>query len=452
MATPILMPALSPTMTEGTITKWLKSEGDLVHSGDLLAEIETDKATMELEAVDEGVLVKIIQPDGAEGVQVNEPIGVILSEGEDPSDATLLTDTPSQPVSKGEKTAGSKKDLRQEPISAPHPETSPRASTELKDSGERIFASPLARRLISEYQADITTIVGTGPSGRIVKRDLERSLGSSSPQGETNSEDIGAVPSLPVLMGSEPRATAGSQVPSVPLALPEQVFTEVPHSNMRKVIAQRLQESKQQIPHFYLTNEVEIDKLLQMQEDLNGRAPEGEGAFKITVNDFVIRAVALSLKKVPMVNVSWTDTAMHLFKNIDVAVAVAIDGGLITPIVRNADQKGLAQISLEMKELADRAKNGKLVAEEYQGGSFSISNLGMFGVREFSAIINPPQSCIMAVGAGEPRPVVKNGALSIATMMCCTLSVDHRAVDGALAAEFLQVFKEMIEDPLTMML
>ena len=234
--------------------------------------------------------------------------------------------------------------------------------------------------------------------------------------------------------------------------MPGQEFTEIPHNNMRKVIATRLYESKQNVPHFYLTVECEIGNLLAMRKDLNGRAPEGEGAYRISVNDFVIRAVALSMKKVPMVNVSWTDAAMRQYKDIDVSVAVAIEGGLITPIVKNADQKGLAEISVEMKDLASRAKDGKLAPEEYQGGGFSISNLGMFGVKEFSAIINPPQSCILAVGAGEQRAVVKDGALSIANMMSCTLSVDHRAVDGALGAEFLQVFKAMIEDPLTMML
>ena len=447
MATPILMPALSPTMTEGTIAKWLKNEGDAIQSGDLLAEIETDKATMELEAIEEGILGKIIQPEGSEGIPVNEPIAVVLLEGEDAAAADSVT-------------AG---DTAQKPMPSPTPTSAPdqaRARKVAKPLGEappsgtrgRIFASPLAKRLAAEERLDLSSIIGSGPNGRIVKRDIEQSLAAGSVTAPATAQEIVQSPSLPATTDRGPQTPAGLQVPAVPPSFPSQEFTEIPHSNMRKVIAQRLQDSKQQVPHFYLTIEVQIDKLLEMRRDLNGRAPDGEGGYKISVNDFIIRAVALSLKKVSAVNVSWTDTAMRHFKDIDVSVAVAVEGGLLTPIVKNADQKGLAEISIEMRDLASRAKYGKLAPEEYQGGGFSISNLGMFGVREFSAIINPPQSCILAVGAGEQRAIVKAGALSIATMMSCTLSADHRAIDGALGAEFLQVFRTMLEDPLTMML
>ncbi len=452
MATPILMPALSPTMTEGTIARWLKAEGDMVQSGDLLAEIETDKATMELEAVEEGILGKIIQPEGSAGIPVNEPIAVILAEGEDASAADGVTAEAAAPMPTPGPTPAPA------PVRAPAPPSAPFAAAALSGSGERIFVSPLAKRLAAEGGIDLASIKGSGPHGRIVKRDVEQSLAAGAVAPPATTQDIAPVPSLPALTDVAPRVPANPQIPALPLvpaapqAFPGQEFTEIPHSNMRKVIAQRLQESKQQVPHFYLTIEVEIDKLLEMRRDLNGRAPDGEGAYKISINDFVIRAVALSLKKVPMVNVSWTATAMRQFLDINVAVAVAIEGGLLTPILKNADQKGLAEISVEMKDLAARAKDGKLAPEEYQGGGFSISNLGMFGVKEFSAIINPPQSCILAVGAGEQRAVIKDGALSIATMMSCTLSVDHRAVDGALGAKFLQVFKAMLEDPLTMML
>jgi len=446
MATPILMPALSPTMTEGTIAKWLKAEGDAVQSGDLLAEIETDKATMELEAVEEGILGKIIAPEGAEGIPVNEPIAVMLEEGEDASAADSVSAGGAAPAP-AEAPAPAAAPTETVPAPAPAPATAPAATPAAAPSGGRIFASPLAKRLAADGGLDLAGVNGSGPHGRIVKRDVEAALAAGSQPAATPSQEVVPAPQVPAVADA-----ATLPAPAAPPALPGQEFTEIPHSNMRKVIATRLQESKQTVPHFYLTIECEIDKLLDMRKDLNGRAPEGDGAYKISVNDFVIRAVALSMKKVPMVNVSWTDAAMRQYKDVDVSVAVAIDGGLITPIVKNADQKGLAEISVEMKDLATRAKDGKLAPEEYQGGGFSISNLGMFGVKEFSAIINPPQSCILAVGAGEQRAVVKDGALSIATMMSCTLSVDHRAVDGALGAEFLQVFKAMIEDPLTMML
>ena len=286
---------------------------------------------------------------------------------------------------------------------------------------------------------DLAAISGSGPHGRIIKRDVEAAL-------------AGGVQAAAPQSAPPPALIPAASPPALAADIPGQEFTEIPHSNVRKVIAQRLTESSRDIPHFFLTVDCEIDRLLEMRKDLNGRSPEGEGAYKISVNDFVVRAVALAMRKVPMVNVSWTDAAMRQYKNIDVSVAVATEGGLITPIIRNTDQKGLAELSIEMKDLALRARDGKLAPDEYQGGGFTISNLGMYGIKDFSAIINPPQSCILAVGAGEQRPIVKEGALAVATVMSCTLSVDHRAVDGALGAQFFQAFKALIEDPLTMML
>ncbi len=400
MTIQILMPALSPTMTEGNIAKWHKKEGDEVASGDLLAEIETDKATMELEAVDDGVLGKIIAAEGSENIAVNTPIAVMLEEGEDASAAEAAAPSPAP--------------------AAP------------KSNGARVFASPLAKRIAADAGIDIGAISGSGPHGRVVKRDVDAAIAG----------DVAA------------SAAAPSAAPPAPAQLPVVAggYTEVPHNNMRKTIARRLQESKQTVPHFYVTMECEIDKLLAMRKDLNARAEVTGEDYKISVNDFIIRAAAFAMKKVPDVNASWTDEAMRLYNDIDISVAVAIDGGLITPIVRNADQKGLAVISNEMKDLAARAREGRLSPDEFQGGGFTISNLGMYGVKEFAAIINPPQSCILAVGAGEQRPVVRDGALTTATMMSVTLSTDHRVVDGALGAEWLQAFKVLIEDPLAMLL
>ncbi|MDE0538194.1 MAG: pyruvate dehydrogenase complex dihydrolipoamide acetyltransferase [Rhodospirillales bacterium] len=428
MTIQILMPALSPTMTEGNIAKWHKQEGDEVASGDLLAEIETDKATMELEAVDDGVLGKIIAAEGSENIAVNTPIAVMLEEGEDASAAeaaasaapaaepTLAPAAPPEPAP------------ATEPASPPQP-----APAAPKSNGARVFASPLAKRIAADAGIDIGAISGSGPHGRVVKRDVEAAIAAPA-----------AAPSAaPQALASPARA----QLPVVAGG-----YTEVPHSNMRKTIGRRLQESKQTVPHFYVTMECEIDKLLAMRKDLNARAGATGEDYKISVNDFIIRAAAFAMKKVPDVNASWTDEAMLLYNDIDISVAVAIDGGLITPIVRNADQKGLAVISNEMKDLAARAREGKLLPDEFQGGGFTISNLGMYGVKEFAAIINPPQSCILAVGAGEQRPVVRDGALTTATMMSVTLSTDHRVVDGALGAEWLQAFKVLVEDPLAMLL
>ena len=435
MATPILMPALSPTMTEGKIAKWLVAEGDTVRSGDLLAEIETDKATMELEAVDEGIVGKLVEAEGTEGIAVNSPIAVILDEGEDASAADAVTAAPA-PAAPAPAAAPAPEPTPAPAAPQPAPVAPQPAPSAPPTNGGRIFASPLARRMAQDAGIDLAAVNGSGPHGRVVKRDVEAAVS-------------GGVPATATVAAAAPGVPA--PVPA-PAPIPGQGYSEVPHSGVRKIIAARLSESKSTIPHFYLTVDCEIDRLLDMRKDLNGRSPEGDGAYKISVNDFVIRAVALAMRKKPDVNASWSPDAMLLYDNIDVSVAVSTDGGLITPIVRNADQKGLAEISVEMKDLALRARDGKLTPEEYQGGGFTISNLGMYGINEFSAIINPPQAGILAVGAGKQQPVVKDGALAVATIMSCTLSCDHRVIDGTLGAEFLSVFKALVEDPLTMLL
>jgi pyruvate dehydrogenase E2 component (dihydrolipoamide acetyltransferase) len=425
----ILMPALSPTMTEGKLAKWLKNEGDPVQSGDVLAEIETDKATMEVEAVDEGVLGKILVAEGTEGVAVNAPIALLLEEGE--ASSTLEVATPAQPPAVAPPGPAS--------TAAPRPLVSaPAAAAQVpaaKSSGERIFASPLAKRMASQAGLDLTQISGSGPHGRIVKADIEAAITAGVGQAAAAAAQPVAAPNAPAA-----------------LAEPGAAFIEVPNSTVRKVIAQRLSASKREIPHYYLTIDCNLDALLELREKLNGRAPSGDKSYKLSVNDFVVRAVALALRAYPGANSSWTDEAIRLYQTVDVCVAVAAPNGLITPVVRGADNKGLVAISNEVRALAKRAREGKLMPEEYQGGGFTISNLGMFGIREFAAIINPPQSCLLSVGAAEKRPIVKDGALAVATMMSCTLSADHRSVDGAKGAEFLDVFKKLIEDPLTMLL
>ena len=425
----ILMPALSPTMTEGTLAKWLVKEGDDVSSGDIIAEIETDKATMELEAVDEGKIGKILVAEGTEEVEVNKPIGVLLEEGEDASD---IGDVAAAPVAAppAEKTptqeAAPKEPTPEPPPAAPASAPAP-AGAANPASGDRIFASPLAKRIAANAAIDLAGIKGSGPKGRIVKADVEQAMAG------------GVARPAPAAI-----AAAAADVPDY-----GQPYTEVANTNVRKVIARRLLEAKQTIPHFYLTVDCVIDKLLALRKELNGR----EGAdYKLSVNDFVIKACALAMRRVPMANASWTEEAVRLYENVDVSVAVATDGGLITPIIRKADQKGLVTISNEMKDLAARARDNKLKPEEFQGGGFSISNLGMYGIKEFSAIINPPQVAILAVGAGEQRPIVEDGALAIGTVMSCTLSCDHRVVDGAVGAEFLEALKPLIEDPLSLML
>ena len=437
MSIQILMPALSPTMTEGNLVAWLKKEGDSVVSGEVLAEIETDKATMEVEAVDEGVLGKILVPSGTEGVSVNAPIAILLEEGEDLS--SLKVDNQS-PVSNNSKSsqmppekieAAVEKDVSiiSDTIPSGGNATNPRnlpASLSTKKDDERIKASPLARRMAMHAGLDLAQIAGSGPNGRIIKADIDQLL--------SNSQASKAVVSKPVIEGPDTQSNIN--------------YDAVPNSGMRKVIASRLTESKQNAPHFYMTVDCNIDALKLVRKELNEKV---EGT-KISINDFIIRAAAIALERVPEANASWTEEATLLYKSIDISVAVAIDGGLITPIIKNAGAKGLQQISSEMKDLASRAREGKLLPEEYQGGTFSISNLGMYGVKEFSAVINPPQGAILAVGAAEERPIIKDGAVTAATLMSCTLSVDHRVVDGAVGARFLSSFKGLIEDPLTMLL
>jgi pyruvate dehydrogenase E2 component (dihydrolipoamide acetyltransferase) len=420
----ILMPALSPTMTEGNLAKWLKNEGEPVKPGDVIAEIETDKATMEVEAVDEGKLGKILVPAGSQGVKVNQPIALLLEEGEDAAalaKAATVAPKPAPAPAPAAPSAATPAPVAQQPGPAPAP--APAAT------GDRIFASPLARRMAQQAGLDLARVNGSGPHGRIVKADIDAALARGAPAA------------------AMPAPTPTAPTPAVPVAgLP--AFTEQPHSMMRKVIARRLVESKREAPHFYLTIDCNIDRLLQLRQEINAKREKD----KISVNDFVIKASALALKQVPAANASWTDTAVRLYEAADVSVAVATPGGLITPIIRGADSKALSAISAEMKDLAGRAREGKLKPEEYQGGTFSVSNLGMFGIREFAAVINPPQGAILAVGAGEQRPIVKDNALAIATMMSCTLSVDHRVVDGAIGAEFLAAFKKLIEDPLSMLI
>jgi pyruvate dehydrogenase E2 component (dihydrolipoamide acetyltransferase) len=430
----ILMPALSPTMTEGNVTKWLKKEGDEVRSGDVLAEIETDKATMEFEAVDDGRLGKILVPEGAEGIKVNQPIAVLLGEGEDASALDKITEKPAKPAAAPTTIAA-------------EPQREPRLTLGRAGNGDgRIFASPLARRMAQQADLDLAAITGSGPQGRIVKADIEAALSAkrgapapavARPIAQPQPAPAAAPAAAPALSKERVLALAGNPP-----------YTERPLTAMRRVIARRLTESKQTVPHFYLTIDCEIDELLKFRTELNGKSD----AYRISVNDFVIRAAALALRQVPAANASWSDEAILLWNTVDIAVAVALDDGLITPIVKNAERKGLAAIANETKDLVARARAGKLKLEEFQGGTFSISNLGMFGVRDFAAVINPPHGGILAVGAGEQRPVVRNGALAIATVMSCTLSCDHRAVDGAVGAQFLAAFKKLVEDPLTMLL
>jgi pyruvate dehydrogenase E2 component (dihydrolipoamide acetyltransferase) len=446
MPTPILMPALSPTMTEGKLAKWLKKEGDAVKAGDVLAEIETDKATMEVEAVDEGKLGRIVVAAGTDNVPINAPIAYLLNEGE--SASALDTVGKAAPAAAA-KPAAPAAPAPAAPVAAPAPAAAPApkpaaataqppaasAPALAAKEGQRIFASPLARRLATDANLDLSRIQGSGPHGRIVKADIE----SAKTSGVAAVAPAGAPAPRP--------AAAPAAVAAMPL--PTEGFTELPLSTMRKVIARRLMESKQTIPHFYLTVEADIDALLALRTQLNAKAGEG---VKLSVNDLVIKACGMALAKVPRANAIWGGDKILLNKTCDVSVAVALDDGLITPVIRSADKKGLATISAEMKSMAERAKAGKLMPEEYQGGAFSLSNLGMFGIKEFAAVINPPQGSILAVGKGEQRAVVKGGALAVATMMSCTLSCDHRVIDGAIGAEFLDAIKKLIEDPLTMML
>jgi pyruvate dehydrogenase E2 component (dihydrolipoamide acetyltransferase) len=445
MPTNILMPALSPTMTEGTLARWLKKEGDTISAGDVIAEIETDKATMEVEAVDEGVLGKILVADGTEGVKVNEPIAILVAEGESAAAPPPAAPAPAAPTAEAGET-GAPAAARSAPPPAPAAAPPPTAARNGHDAeGARIFASPLARRMAQQAGIDLATLKGSGPSGRIVKADIEASL----------QRPAAAAPKPAAAPVAAPAAAAVSApAPVAPKAAPITApHTLVPHTSMRRVIARRLTEASRDIPHFYVAVDVCLDPLLKLRAELNAKsAKDGPGAFKLSVNDLIIKAAAIALRRVPKVNASWTDDGIALYEDVDISVAVSIADGLITPIIRRADLKGLAAISNEMKDLAGRAKAGKLKPEEFQGGGFSISNMGMYGVSAFSAIINPPQSAILAVASGEQRAVVRDGALAVATMMTCTLSVDHRVVDGALGAEWLAAFRAIVEDPLSLML
>jgi pyruvate dehydrogenase E2 component (dihydrolipoamide acetyltransferase) len=443
MATNILMPALSPTMTEGTLARWLKKEGETIKAGDVIAEIETDKATMEVEAVDEGVLGKILVQDGTANVAVNAPIAVLVDQGEAvPSGAAAAPKPAAAPAPAAPPPAASPP-AASAPAAAPQPAAAKPAPAPIANGhagGERIFVSPLARRMATQAGIDLSALKGSGPNGRIVRADIEAAQkGGSAPA---------AAPAAPTQAPAAPVARA----PAPAIAAPHRL---IPHSTMRKVIAKRLSESTATIPHFYVSMDIEIDALVALLGQLNAKAPpkDSPGAYVITINDMVIKAAAATLRKIPAVNASWTDDAMALYDDVDISVAVSIPEGLITPIIRHADTKGLATISREMRDLAGRARTGKLKPEEFQGGSFSISNMGMFGVSAFTAIINPPQAAILAVAAGRKRPVVnKDGELAVATVMTCTLSVDHRVADGALGATWMRAFKQIVEDPLSLLL
>jgi pyruvate dehydrogenase E2 component (dihydrolipoamide acetyltransferase) len=436
----VRMPALSPTMTEGNLAKWHKKEGDAVRAGDVLAEIETDKATMEMEAVDEGTLGRILVAEGTQGVKVNEPIALILGDDEDKSAlAAKPAPKPAPPApASAPPPQPSPARAADAPRTAPPPPPAPapqvtHAAPPPRAGNGRTFASPLARRLAHEAGIDLAALHGSGPHGRIIRADIEGAPGGAAPR---------PLQSPSTARPAAPAAGVASAPKDQVVALAGNIaFTEVPMTAMRRVIAQRLTQSEA-APHFYVTVDCEIDRLLAMRAEANEAAEQ-----KLSVNDFVIKAAALALKDVPGVNASWSDEAILRWSEIDISVAVSLEEGLITPIVKNADRKGLAQISAEMRDLAARARAGKLKLEEFQGGTFSISNLGMFGIKDFTAVINPPQSAILAVGAGEKRPVVKAGALAIATVMSCTLACDHRVIDGATGARWLQAFRKIIEAP-----
>ena len=434
MPTEILMPALSPTMEEGTLAKWLVKEGDTVSSGDLLAEIETDKATMEFEAVDEGVIGKILVAEGSEGVKVNTPIAVLLEEGESADDIGEASAPAAEP-----KAEAPKSDAAPKPEAAPAASAAPAAP---KADGERIFASPLARRIAADKGLDLSQISGSGPRGRIVKADVENAQPSAAKP--TAKDQPAAAPAA-----AAPAATGPSS--SQVIAMYEgREYEEIPLNGMRKTIAARLTEAKQSIPHFYLRRDIRLDALLKFRGQLNKQLEAR--SVKLSVNDFIIKACALALQTVPAANAVWAGDRVLQLKPSDVAVAVAIEGGLFTPVLKDAEMKSLSALSSEMKDLASRARDRKLAPHEYQGGSFAISNLGMFGIDNFDAVINPPHGAILAVGAGVKKPVVgADGELSVATVMSVTLSVDHRVIDGALGAQLIDAIVQNLENPMVML-
>jgi pyruvate dehydrogenase E2 component (dihydrolipoamide acetyltransferase) len=440
----ILMPALSPTMEKGNLAKWLKKEGEKVSPGDVIAEIETDKATMEFEAIDEGVLAKILVPEGTADVPVNQPIAVLAGEGEDVKAAVAGAGQGAAKPAPQAKAPEAKPAARPaEAPKAPAPPKQPEAAPPRTDGRgtNRIFASPLARRLAKEAGIDIARIGGSGPHGRIIARDVDAAKSGAPLRAPA---PAGAPAAMPVQAPSDEQIRA--------LFAPGS-YEVVPHDNMRRIIARRLVEAKLTIPHFYLTVDCDIGKLLAAREEINAGAPkdkDGKPAWKVSVNDFVIKALALALQRVPDANVTWTESAMLKHAHSDVGVAVAIPGGLITPVVRKADTKSLSAISAEMRDFATRARARRLKPEEYQGGSTAVSNLGMYGIRDFAAVINPPHATILAVGAGEARAVARDGRIEPAMMMTVTLSCDHRAVDGAVGAEMIGAFKSLIENPVMM--
>ncbi|MBX3570100.1 MAG: pyruvate dehydrogenase complex dihydrolipoamide acetyltransferase [Rhizobiaceae bacterium] len=468
----ITMPALSPTMEEGNLAKWLVKEGDTVKAGDVIAEIETDKATMEVEAVDEGTVARLVVPAGTEAVKVNAVIAILAADGEDASAAAKGSDAPKAEATKDK-----------EPVAASTNPSSPAGPSPREERGEggsstaevplapslrgegkgeghsngatRAFASPLARRIAKDAGVNVAAITGSGPHGRVVKSDVEAAIaggGAKAPAAKDAPKPAEKTP-----QAAAPGAAKPASDETVLKLFEPGSYELVPHDNMRKTIARRLTEAKSTVPHFYVTMDCDIDALLALRGQLNAAAPvkkteKGEvPVYKLSVNDMVIKALALALRDVPDANVSWTESAMVRHAHADVGVAVSIPGGLITPIVRKADLKPLSMISNEMKDFAGRAKARKLKPEEYQGGTTAVSNLGMFGVKDFAAVINPPHATILAVGAGEQRAVVKSGALAVATIMSVTLSTDHRAVDGALGAELLSAFKRYVENPLAML-
>ena len=426
MSKKIQMPALSPTMEEGTLAKWLVKEGDTVSSGDLLAEIETDKATMEFEAVDEGKIAKILVSEGSEGVKVGTVIAIIAEEGEDLAQAA---EGGSAPAPKADPVPV-KADAPAPKVDAPAPKAETASAPK---SGDRVKASPLARRIAEEKGVDLASLTGSGPNGRIVKAGLER-------------PSANAPPAAPAPAASTPAPAPVAPQAAQDFGIPHEV---IKLSGMRKTIARRLTESKQQVPHIYLTVDIQLDKLLKLRTELN--AGLASRNVKLSVNDLLIKALGVALIQVPECNVQFAGDQMLQFSRADISVAVSIPGGLITPIVTGADSKGVAAISNEMKDLATRAKDGKLKPEEYQGGTASLSNMGMFGIKQFEAVINPPQAMIMAIGAGEKRPFVVDDALQIATVMSATGSFDHRAIDGADGARLMQVFRELVENPIGML-
>ncbi|MGR9211359.1 pyruvate dehydrogenase complex dihydrolipoamide acetyltransferase [Rhizobium leguminosarum] len=448
----ITMPALSPTMEEGNLSKWLVKEGDKVKSGDVIAEIETDKATMEVEAVDEGTVAKLVVAAGTEGVKVNALIAVLAADGEDVSAAASSAGS-AAPAPKADGAAAPKAEAAPAPAQST-PAAAPvttAAPASVSSDGSRTFSSPLARRLAKEAGIDLSAVAGSGPHGRVVKSDIEAAVAGG-----------GAKAAAAPVSAAAPQAAAPAPAAAAPKGASEEAVLKlfepgsyelVPHDGMRKTIARRLVESKQTIPHFYVSVDCELDALLALRAQLNDAAPRKDNApaYKLSVNDMVIKAMALALRDVPDANVSWTDSNMVKHKHADVGVAVSIPGGLITPIIRKAEEKTLSTISNEMRDLGKRAKDRKLKPEEYQGGTSSVSNMGMMGVKNFAAVVNPPHATILAVGAGEQRVVVKKGEMLIATVMSVTLSTDHRCVDGALGAELLQAFKGYIENPMGML-